>query len=320
MSKPSLAFLHIFAAVGFGALASPASAELPQPVRAMVEAAIATGDPGKVDTVIAIARQTNPDGVAELDAMKASFDDAQRERAASQAAEREHRIRTAGLLGNWSGRGEVGASRSTGNTSNVGLALGLRLERKGIDWQHLITASADFQRSNGRTTSEKYVASWEPRYNLGKRAFAFAISQFERNPFQGYDGRYSVSGGIGYRLFDGSDLRLSLKAGPAWRKTEFTNGASEGSIAALAGFDFDWAITDRLKFTQDMNMLANAAGSGAVMIDANNTSINLASGLEAKVSDRLTTRFSYVIDYDSNPPFGAVETDTFSRVTLVYGF
>ena len=47
---------------------------------------------------------------------------------------------------------------------------------------------------------------------------------------------------------------------------------------------------------------------------------DIITGLEAKVSDRLTTRLSYDVEYDSNPPAGAVETDTLSRFTLVYGF
>ena len=50
------------------ACAAPATAELPQPVRAMIDAAIASGHAAKVGTVIDIARQTNPDDVAEIDA------------------------------------------------------------------------------------------------------------------------------------------------------------------------------------------------------------------------------------------------------------
>ena len=46
----------------------------------------------------------------------------------------------------------------------------------------------------------------------------------------------------------------------------------------------------------------------------------LTSGLEATISDGLTTRLSYTVDYDSNPPAGAVSTDTLTRFTLVYGF
>lgn len=306
--------------VGLAALSSPAFAELPAPVRAMVDAAIASGDKAKVDAVIAVAKQTNPDDIDELNSLQAGFKGKQQRLAAKKAAEKERRIRSAGVFDNWSGKGQIGASRSTGNTSNLNLSVALDLERKGIDWQHHFKFTADFQRSDGQTTGERYFASYEPRYNLSKRAFAFGITQFERNPFQGFSARYAVSGGIGYRVFDGKDLQLSVKAGPAWRHTAFVDGGGDSSLAALAGLDFNWAITDRLKFTQDANMLANAGGAATVIIGGDTTSAKFVTGLEAKVSDKLSTRLSYTVDYDSNPPDGAVSTDTLSRVTLVYGF
>lgn len=46
------------------AASQPAVAELPQPVRAMIDAAIATGDEGKVRTIADIARATNPADIA----------------------------------------------------------------------------------------------------------------------------------------------------------------------------------------------------------------------------------------------------------------
>ncbi|HEX7657203.1 MAG TPA: DUF481 domain-containing protein [Sphingomonas sp.] len=270
--------------------------------------------------MIAVARQTNPADAAELDALQAGYRTSQQRLAAQKAAEKERRIRSAGALDNWTGHIQLGTSRSTGNTDNLALSLAVDLDRKGIDWEHQLKATADFQRSSGVTTGERYFASYEPRYNLNKRAFAYGVAQFERNPFQGFDARYAVSGGVGYRVFDAKDLQLSVKGGPAWRRTDFIDGSGESSIAALAGFDFGWSITDRLKLTQDANMLANTGGAASVIVDAHNTTVNLETGLEAKVSKRLSTRFSYTIDYDSNPPAGAVSTDTLSRVTLVYGF
>ena len=66
---------------------------------------------------------------------------------------------------------------------------------------------------------------------------------------------------------------------------------------------------------------ATAAGGEAVaIIGGRSTSITLVTGLDAKVTNRLTTRLAFTLDYDSNPPTGAVETDTLSRFTLVYGF
>ena len=60
----SLRFIPSVVALLLGASATPASASLPDPVRAMIEAAIATGDPNKVKTVVDIAKQTHPGAAA----------------------------------------------------------------------------------------------------------------------------------------------------------------------------------------------------------------------------------------------------------------
>jgi putative salt-induced outer membrane protein len=302
------------------ACAAPASAELPQPVRAMIEAAIATGDAATVRTVVDIAKQTNPDDVAEIDSLNGAFQAKQREIAAAETARKEEEIRSAGLFDNWSGRGQIGAFQSTGNSSNVGVTLSLSLARTGIDWQHRLKANVDYQRSNGRTSREQYLLAYEPRFQINSGLFAYGLAQYERDRFQGFSSRYSVSGGLGYKLIDSKAAQLSLQAGPAWRRVDFLDGTSDSSLGALAGLDFDWQFAKSLKFTQDANLVADGGGAATVLIDSNNTSILLTSGLEAKVSDRLTTRLSYTFDYDSNPPLGAVSTDTLTRFTLVYGF
>jgi putative salt-induced outer membrane protein len=102
--------------------------------------------------------------------------------------------------------------------------------------------------------------------------------------------------------------------------TDFLSGATDSRLAALLGLDFDWRMTDRLTLTQDSDLVAEAGGEAVAIVDSRNTSVNFVTGLEAKVSDRLTTRLSYAVEYDSDPPPGAVKTDTLSRFTLVYGF
>ena len=302
------------------AVATPATAELPGPVRAMIDAAIATGDRAKVATVVELAKQTNPDDIAEIDALHGEFLARQRELAAAERARKEEAIRTAGLLENWSGTGQVGAFHTSGNSSNTGVTLSLSLDRTGIDWQHRLRATADYQRSNGRTSREQLLVAYEPRYQIDEDLFSYALAQYESDRFQGFDSRYSLSGGLGYKLIDSRAAQLSVKAGPSWRRVDFLDGTSDNAFGALAGMDFDWQLASRLKLTQDANLVADTGGSAAIFVDSTSTSILLTTGLEAKVSDGLSTRLSYTVDYDSNPPTGAVSTDTQSRFTLVYGF
>lgn len=299
---------------------SVALAGLPTGVRAMIDAAIATGDKGKIDTVLGLARATYPGDGAEIDGIVQEWSRIEAEKAAQAEQAEQQAIRSANLFERWSGKGEFGAFQSSGNSNNVGVSTALELNRGGIDWSHLLRARAEFQKSNGTTSREQYFVSYEPRYQIRDGLFSFGLAQFERNRLQGFSGRYAVSGGLGYKVLDDSDLTLSVKAGPAYRVTDFITGESESRLAGLAGVDLDWKIDESLSLSQDANIVAETGSAAQIIVDSSNTSINLVTGLDTKVSDRLKTRLSYAIDYDSNPPDGAVSTDTMTRFSLVYDF
>ena len=299
----------------------PAAAPaLPEPVRAMIDAAIATGDEAKVRTVVELAKATTPASAAEIDTLQAKFSASQQEQRRIAEEQRLAAIRDAGPFDNWKGRGEIGGFRSTGNSSNIGITGRLDLKRQGIDWTHQLRANADYQRSSGVTSREKYLASYEPRYQIGDDLFTFGLAQFESDRFQGFDSRYALSAGVGYQAVKRYDLNLAVKAGPALRHTEFTSGENDTRLAGLLGFDFDWTIVDGLKFTQDTNLVAETGGAATVIFDSRNTTLALVTGLEARLTGKLSTRLSYSLDYQSDPQPGKIGTDTLSRVTFVYGF
>ncbi|WP_291173383.1 DUF481 domain-containing protein [Erythrobacter sp.] len=298
----------------------PAQAELPEGAQAMIDAAIATGDEAKVKTVLDLARATWPDDTAEIEEIASAFQTTLAAKQAAAAEAKEQAIRSAGLFEMWKGEGELGGFQSSGNSDTVGVTAGLKLKREGIDWSHRLRARFDFQRQNGVTSREQLFLSYEPRWQFDESVFAYGLTQFERDQIQGVDARYAISGGLGYQVLDKNSLSLSVKAGPAYRVTEFTDGRNDSRIAALAGFDFDWRIFERLTLTQDASAVAETGGEAVVLIDSANTTINLVTGLNFQVSDRLRARMSYQLDYDSNPPAGKVSTDTLTRATLIYGF
>ena len=301
-----------------------ALAELPEPVRAMIEKAQESDDIEAMAVLIDLADETFPGNSEELNAIMKEFRDRVEAKLAieeqQKKLEQEEAIRTAGIFENWNGKGELGAFRSTGNAENTGVTAALSLTREGINWRHKLIGRADYQESNGITTREQYFASYEPNVRISDDLYAYALGQYEGDRFQGFSARYALSGGIGYKIVDRPDLKLSAKAGPAYRVTRFLDGRSESRIAGLLGVDFDWNITDRLQLTHDTNAVAETGGTAVVIVDSRNTSLNLATGLNAKISNRVSARVSYTIEYDSNPPPGAVQTDTLSRVTLIYDF
>lgn len=310
----------LLAAAAFCLISTPATAEIPPDVQAMIDAAIATGDAAKVETVVALAKQTQPDSATEIEEIAVAWRAAQAEAKRLAAEERREDIREAGVLDLWSGEGQVGAFVSTGSSENTGLSLALKIQREGIDWTHALRATADYQRSNGVTSREQYLLAYEPHFQIDDNLFAYGIAQYERDRFQGFDNRYVASGGIGYKLIESDAATLSIKAGPAFRVTERTDGTSVNRLAALFGADFDWRIAERLTLTQDANAVAETGGQAVAIIDSNNTTLNLLTGIDFKVSDSLRSRLSYQLEYDSNPAPGAEKTDTLTRFTLIYGF
>ena len=301
-------------------IATPAAAQIPPDVQAMIDAAMATGDAKKIETVIELAKQTQPDSADEIEAIAGAWREERAEAQRLAEAKKQEEIREAGLFDMWSGEGQVGAFLSTGNSDDMGLSLAVNLKREGIRWSHALRATADFQRSSGVTSREQFLAAYEPRFQMSDNIFAYGLTQYERDRFQGFYNRYAISGGIGYKLLDSDSATLSVKAGPAFRVTERTNGERISRLAGLFGADFDWRLADRVTFTQDANAVAETGTEALLVVDSANTTLNLTSGVDFKVSDRLRSRLTYNIEYDSNPGPGAETTDTLTRFSLVYGF
>ena len=313
-------FVSLILSALLGCTATAAQAELPEGARAMIDAAIASGDERKVATVIGLARSTWPEERSTIDAINDQWKITLTARRAAEAEAERTALINADMFDRWTGEGELGAFQSSGNTESVGVAAALRLDREGIDWTHSIRLRADYQRQNGSTSREQFAASYEPRWQFDENIFAYGLAQYERDRIQGFSSRYSVSGGLGYRILDNPKLKLSLKAGPAYRVTDFTDGTSADRLAGLGGIDFDWQMLDRLKLTQDVEALAETGGEATLIFDGANTTINLVTGLDFRVSNRLRSRLSYKVEYDSNPPAGSEGTDTLTRATLIYGF
>lgn len=282
----------------------------PDPVRDMLAAAMASKKDGDVEAVGKLAKKATPDKSAEIDALLTDYRQKRaEEKRAAAAAERE-RLARAKFWENWKGEGQIGASQATGNTDSVGLSLGVALTRKGLNWNNRVMAQADYQRTNGKTTTEKFIGEYEPQYRLNDRTFVYGLGRWERDRMQGFDARWNLSGGLGYKVIDGKAMTLNLKAGPAWRRTNFVVEPDDSELTGLAGVDFGWQLSPALKLTS----------TASTIVGETTTSTSSLTALNAKLSGALTARIAYLAAYDTHPAPGVEKLDTLTRFTLVYGF
>lgn len=282
----------------------------PDPVAEMLAAAIASGKDADVEAVGALAKATDPEQAAEIDARLAAYR-AERQRLKAEAAEAARiKLAKAKIWENWKGEGQIGATLSTGNARSKGLSAGLAAARNGLDWNYKVRAQADYQRTNGRTSVERFVAEGEPQYKVSDRGFAYGLVRWEQDRILGYDARWNLSGGLGYKVVDAKNVSLSLKGGPSWRATDFISGREESELTALAGLDFGWQLSPTLRLTQ----------VASTIVGERNTSTSSLTALSAKLTGALSARIAYSAEIDTNPPAGIEKVDTLTRFTLVYGF
>ncbi len=282
--------------------ATPAlAAELPAPVRAMLESAARSGDPAKIGAVVAVAKETNPDSVAEIDALVSGI-------AAELAAKREAELQQAGFFQNWTGSGQLGASVSTGNSETKSFTAGLTMQRDGLSWRHRADFLADIVDNKGGADQERILAGYQIDYKFSDRMYVLGRFEYERNREAGIKRRFSESIGLGWRAVDSDRVKWDLEGGPSLRQTQFET-YDENNLAFRGASRFAWALSGTTAFTNDTAFFVDGAAS-----------INNTTALTTKIFGALSARLSLNLAWEEEPPLGLDKLDTTSRMTLVYDF
>lgn len=276
---------------------------IPESIRAMLDAAIASGNDGDVSTIVRYARAADPISGDAVLAVAEKW-------RADRAAQREAVIRQAGFLNLWKGRVEFGGYLTTGNSDSAGGSAILDAQREGLQWRHKFLAQADYQESLGKTTRERYLLSYEPNYKIDDRAYIYGAGQYESDRFLGYDDRISLSAGAGYSALKGPRVQLDLELGPAYRLTGYTDDRTESSIAGRGSLNLRWRVLDALSLSQ----VASA------YLQRYNSTVSGTTSVNAKLLGPLSAQLSYNVQYESMPPAGRRSTDTITRASLVYAF
>jgi len=293
--------------LGLAALPRAALAEVSAPVKAMILEAAKSGDEAELNAVVKAAKATNPDDADEIDALaKGALADAQ----SRLAAEREARLRSQGYFDGWDGEGEFGFGMSRGNTHETTGTLGLKLKKESLRFRHKVTANADYARSDGATTREKFNAGYALDYKFDGRFYSYGSARWERDKFAGYTRRFTESIGFGYAAIEMPNMQLDLEAGPSLRQTHYITGPSDNKLAARASAAYRWTIHDGLEFTEDASAL----------MDSGNKTLQSTTAITSKLIGALSARLSFNWQRETNPPLGLKKDDYVTHLTAVYDF
>jgi putative salt-induced outer membrane protein len=281
------------------------AAPVPAPVAELMRVAVESGDAATITAVVKTARKANPKSAAEIDALYAKLK--------YRAEFRQHfKLKRQKPLQGWKGKGEFGASSSTGSVNSAGVTLGLSLVRDGLRWKQAFTGAVDYLHHDGVEEKDRYFVGHQANYKFGDRLYALGLVSWEGNRAQGFKSRFIASLGAGFSVIQNPRMGLSLEVSPAVRETEYLGATGPGgTFAARVATSYHWSVTPKLTVTED----------ATVFRESQDETVTSESAITMKLIDALSARFSYRLQRESQTmPLLVRSTDTTSRVALVYTF
>jgi len=223
----------------------------------------------------------------------------------------------------WSGEGSLSAGVTTGNTETTDIGLGVDVTRTMNVWKVGVQATADYGETDGEETKNRIFLGTNLDRQINDRLFGFGQLSYEADEFSGFESRAFIGGGLGYEVLNGDATQWTVRGGPGLKidETEDTiqliggiptvvAGETQESFSVTAQSNFAHAFNDNVAFTNDTTVLYADVS----------TQIGNVSALTAALTDAFSARISFEVRHDTDPVAGFEDTDTISRVSLVYGF
>jgi len=210
----------------------------------------------------------------------------------------------------WSGKGELGLVRTTGNSETESLHLKLGFVREGEKWRHRAGANALRADDTGVTTAERYGLEWQSDYKLTDRSWVLGALRYESDKFSAYDNQKTYTLGYGHMLLDNATHKLVGEVGVGYRDAELLTGETETGTIFRGVVDYAWTVTDTTEFT---NRFLVESGS-------DNTFMQNVAGLAVAINSRFAMKFAYEYRHNSDVTPGVDNTDTITSANLVYNF
>lgn len=302
--------------------AVPAAGPLPPAMADVLAAVEASHDPRALDALVQYLQQAHPEAQAAISAwalrrsvlawLAEPLPLARRDVKVELPLEDPEPLQPAlfAMPVKWSGEGELGAFVSTGSAPGSGFVGRLTVVAEKGRWRVATSGRIDYQKTSDEVTRNQIRLTLEPNYKFDDHGYVFGLGQYERDRFQGFIDRYSLSAGLGYNLLEGDGRKLSIKAGPALRVTQPVEGPQEQTLSAVALADLKIRLTPTLNYSQEVS----------TYFDAVRRTYYTLAALDSRLSSKLKARLSYTLQHEAGSGVARTLTDTTSRLTLLYGF
>ena len=212
----------------------------------------------------------------------------------------------------WSGVGELGFVKTSGNTDSSALNVRLEFIRTTENWRYRFAGTALTTSENGSKDNERYTAEAQVDRKLGEKGYLFGVYRYDADKFGTYDPSQTFTIGYGRELMKSEKHVLKGEIGGGYRKLEERlTGETQSDAILRIMLDDAWQVFSTTSWT---NRLLIETGS-------NNTFTQWNTGLTVSMTDAFAVKIGFELRNNSNvPPGDSEKTDTITSVNLVYNF
>ena len=155
----------------------------------------------------------------------------------------------------WSGNIQLGFTGTNGNSRDNNLANKLNVIYLKDKWTNTFRYDSLFASSNDKTTAARFSGTVEFDYALRTRLFAFARDNSYYDRFNAYDAASNSAAGLGWRIFNGTDLTIDVQAGPGYRWAKVAGSGEEFNERTIyTGTNLSWTLSPNASFQQTFNV------------------------------------------------------------------
>lgn len=211
----------------------------------------------------------------------------------------------------WSGDVSVTYIVNNGNTNGETFGGKAKAIRDWQNWRVTTRLEGVNQSDENGRTGEKYFGSAKLDRKLSEVSYVYTLLEHEDDRFSGYHYQTSLSAGYGRTVLNEDAHKLSLEAGPGYRRSEVEQGDKLEEEGFLRGaLAYKWTISPTSHLTEDLS----------VEVGDESTITKSSTQLKTKINSTLALTLGYDIKHNSDVPEGTKNTDTTTYVTVDYRF
>ena len=219
----------------------------------------------------------------------------------------------------WKDEAQLAYVKTGGNTevtllSAKNLLTYQATEEIKLDWSALARFAETEVDGKTDKSAERYATELHLEYAITERFYTAAHGGWLRDKFAGIDDQYYFGPSVGYKFLIGPKHFLKAEAGVDYVTEDYTDNTDDDYMRGRAFGEYAFALTEKTRFSQSLEYLHDFDNS-------DNYNVNSETALITALSDKLSLKTSYVINYDNEPvPKDLDDTDTTLAVTIVVNF